>query len=135
MTCIRFGFAVIPPTSLLDSFSVVSALLSTDCRFVLEVVTMLERGVALIGLRAVEVAVGLAGGLDSDGLTFEGVVLLADEAVGWEAFEKAVVDLFKVDGRVVGVVPGLVEVVNGFFVVLEIAERPVPEVGSSPKVP
>lgn len=117
---ILFGFADIPTSSLFDSFSVVSALLSTDGRLFWVTDAVLDRGVTLVGFLALDVTVGLVGGL----LRVDGVVLLVEVAVGLLAFVEVVVGLFSVDGFVVGVVVGLEEVVRGLFAVFEILERP-----------
>lgn len=82
----------------------------------------------MVGFRAVDVAVGLAGGL----FKVDGVVLFVDVAVGLLAFVEAAVGLFSVDGLVVGVVLGLEEVVSGFLTVLEILGRSELGPGSSP---
>lgn len=65
VTDILFGLAVMPVSSRLDSLSVFSTLLSTDCLLLLVIEVVLDRGVALVGFRAldtVDANLGLAGG-------------------------------------------------------------------------
>lgn len=128
---ILFGFAEMPASSRFDSFSVFSALLSTDCLLLLVTDVVPERGAALVGFRAlaVDANVGLVGGL----LKVEGVVLLAEAAVDRVAFVEAAVGLLRVEGFVVRVEVDLVEVVSGLFTVLDVLERPLLIVGSAPK--
>lgn len=129
---ILFGLAVIPESLRLDSFSVFSALLSTDCLLLLGIDVVLDRGVALIGFRAldaVDASLGLVGGW----FKVDGVVLLAEAAVGRVAFVEAVVGLVRVEDFVWEVVVDLVEVMGGLFTVLDVLERAVLVVGSVPK--
>lgn len=83
----------------------------------------------MLGFRRLEANVGLAGGLLRLETVFDEAVLLAEVVVDLFWFVEAVVGLFSVDGRALGVVVDLV-VLSGFLAVLEVVERLIPGVGS-----